>query len=218
MKVIKLTYQDGRTRPGEMGETQWGEGIVHTATGDASRDLCTNGWIHCYEGLGVALMMNCVHANIPLPIAWEAEGEIGKREGWKKSGCRRLTTVRQIEYLSPPTEALVGAVICCALAVYENAAFVIWAEGWLSGEDRSHAAAYAAACAAYAACAACAANAANAACAAYAADAACATANAACAAYAADAACATAYAANAAYPADIIESALLWWTNPPISD
>jgi len=176
--LIKLTYPDGRTRPGESNETQWGEGVTHIAQGDPVQALCTDGWIHVYEGLGVALLMNPLHASIRGPVAWEATGEIGTRDGWRKAGCRTVTTVRKIDYIPPPAEALVTTAIYCALAVYDEPRFVAWAEGWLSGEERSAHAAYAAVNAAYAV------NAANA-------------------------------AVNAA---DIIESALIWWTHPPVEE
>ena len=188
--LVKLTYPDGRTRPNESNETQWGEGVTHIAQGDPVQALCTDGWIHVYEGLGGALLMNPLHASIPDPVAWEATGEIGTRDGWRKAGCRTVTTVRKIDYILPPAEALVTTAIYCALAVYAEPGWVAWAEGWLSGEERSaHAAAYAAAYAAHAADAA---------------------------AYAAHA-IAAAYAAHAIV-ADIIESALIWWTHPPVEE
>jgi hypothetical protein len=139
--------------------------------------------------------MNPKHANIPDPVAWECEGEIGKRDGWEKAGCRTLTTVRQVAYIPPPTDAFIIAIIYCALAVYDDPGFVDWAEGWLSGEDRSAAQAQAAAWAAAWA----AARAAQAA-----------------AWAAARAAWAAEGGARAAAWADIIESALIWWIQLPL--
>jgi hypothetical protein len=90
----------------------------------------------------------------------------------------------EITDLSVSDEQRCELVLVCALMVYHDPSFIIWAERWILNIDRLYAAAYAG-YAARAASAACAAYAARAACAAYAARAA---ADAACAAYAARAA------------------------------
>jgi len=99
------------------------------------------------------------------------------------------------------TDQRIAFAIYCALGVYDAPGFAEWAEGWLSGRDRSRASAAAAAAdAAYAYAAA----AADAAYAAAAADAAYADAAADAATYAAADAYATAYAAAAdAYAANV---------------
>jgi hypothetical protein len=205
--LVKLTDQDGKTGVYTPNETQWGEGVTHTAQGDPDQGLCTDGWIHAYEGLGVALLMNPLGADIPNPIAWEAKGKIGKRDGWKKCGCRTLTTVRRLEYIRPPVGAYVTAAIYCAMAVYSDAGWLTWAEGWLSGKNRSLADAARVARAAEAAEAAGVVGAAEAAGAAGIAE------------VARDVEIAGAvWVAQAAWVADIIESALIWWTNPPIEE
>ena len=96
MTLYKLTDQDGRTRAGQAGETQWGLGVKHKATGKPGQALCTDGWIHAYKHPLLALLMNPIHAKICNPRLWECEGRIGKRAGQLKCGCRTLTTVREI--------------------------------------------------------------------------------------------------------------------------
>jgi hypothetical protein len=107
--------------------------------------------------------MNPIHANFKNPRLWEAEGEVGLRDGQLKCGCKALTTVREIPLPAVTTEMRVRFAIMCAQEVCACPSWNAWADKWLSGEDRSEAAAGAAAAAAYAARAARAARAAEAA-------------------------------------------------------
>ena len=157
IKLYKLTDGDGQTR----GGTQWGPGVSHSDTGEG--ELCGPGWIHAYEHPLVAVLMNPIHANFPNPRLWEAEGEVGLRNGQLKCGCATLTTTREIPLPKITTEMRVRFAIMCAQEVCACPSWNAWADKWLSGEDRSEAAAGAAAAAAYAARAARAARAAEAA-------------------------------------------------------
>ena len=183
MKLYKLTDGDGKTR----NDTQWGPGVSHSGTGEGG--LCGPGWIHAYEHPLIAVLMNPIHADFKSPRLWEAGGEIAIRDGQLKCGCKTLTTVREIPLPAITTEMRARFAILCAKDVCACHAWNAWADKWISGEDRSAAAARAAADAAWKAAdgAACAARAAAAARAAY--DAA------AWAAEAAEAAAASAYAA-----------------------
>src|SRR4051812_13853910 len=205
-KLYKLTDENGRTR----GSTQWGVDIEHTATIGRPK-LCSRTVIHAYASPLLAVLLNPIHAAIYTPQLWEAEGEV-VIAAWDKVGCKTLTTKRQITIPRITTIQKVAFAILCGKQVFKNPKWNIWADNWLSGKDRSRAAAAAAAAAAYAANAAAtaatyAANAATAAAAAanaaaaatYAANAATYAANAAtAAAAAANAAAAATYAANAA--------------------
>ena len=134
----KLTNQDGRTR----GDTQWGQGVTHTAEGDGT-DLCSDGVIHYYDSALLAVLMNPIHAGIQNPRLWEAEGETTASDGLK-GGCRSLTTLREIPLpvVTPEQRAKFG--ILCAMEVYHDSSWRRWARGWLDGTDRSEAAAWAA--------------------------------------------------------------------------
>lgn len=143
--VYKLTTHDRLTRAGEENETQWGPGIEHTAPGIGN--LCTSGWLHAYEHLLVAVLMNPVHANIKKPRLWEAEGDVGPREGSLKCGCRRLRTIRELPLPVITREQCVRAAIYLAGSVFGDDCpeWSSWADGWLSGADRGRVAARAAA-------------------------------------------------------------------------
>ena len=142
--LYKLTDSCGKTR----GGTQWGPGVSHSGTGEGG--LCGPGWIHAYEHPLVAVLMNPIHADFNNPRLWEAEGEVGLRDGQLKCGCKTLTTVREIPLPAVTTEMFVRLAILCAKEVCACRAWNAWADRWLSGEDRSEAAARAAAEAAWA--------------------------------------------------------------------
>ena len=140
MKLYKLTDGDGQT----WGGTQWGPGVSHSGTGKG--ELCGPGWIHAYEHPLVAVLMNPIHAHFKNPRLWEAEGEIAIRDGQLKCGCKALTTIREIPLPAITAEMRVRFAILCAREALTAAdaackAWNAWADKWLSGEDRSAAAA-----------------------------------------------------------------------------
>ena len=141
--LYKLTDSCGKTHNG----TQWGPGISHSGTGEG--ELCGPGWIHAYEHPLVAVLMNPIHANFPNPRLWEAEGEIAIRDGQLKCGCKTLTTIREIPLPAITTEMRVRFAIMCAKEVCADLSWNAWADRWLSGEDRTQAAAAATADAAW---------------------------------------------------------------------
>ena len=143
MKLFKLTDGDGKT----WGGTQWGPGVSHSGTGEG--ELCGPGWIHAYEHPLIAVLMNPIHAGFENPRLWEAEGDVGLRDGQLKCGCATLTTIREIPLPEITAEMRVRFAILCAKYVRACSAWNAWADKWLSGEDRSAEAAAVASRAAY---------------------------------------------------------------------
>ena len=139
MKAYKLTDENNQTR----NNTQWGENVTHEATGNGKK-LCTDGWIHFYEDPLVAMMMNPAHASFKNPHLWEAEAEGEMLREATKSGCKKLTTLKQIPLPEITLTQRVAFGILCALEVCAEESFREWAKNWLSGKDRSVCAAYAA--------------------------------------------------------------------------
>jgi hypothetical protein len=137
MAMFKLTDKNGCTH----GDTQWGRGVTHTATGDESQDLCTDAWIHAYESPYLAVLLNPIHGNFASPRLWTCSGMIGKRDGQLKVGCRELTTIEEIPLPIITTEQRVTFAIRCAMAVYHEPSFLAWAQQWFSGEKSLRAAA-----------------------------------------------------------------------------
>lgn len=135
MKLYKLTDENAMTR----NNTQWGPGVTHNGTGEG--DLCGPGWIHAYTDPLLAVLFNPIHADFKNPRLWEAEGDVGKTDHGFKVGCRSLTTIREISVPEITTEQRVRFAILCARQVCDDPTWMRWVDRWLSGEDRSEAAA-----------------------------------------------------------------------------
>lgn len=137
MKVWKITDKQGQSKH----ETQWGEGVTHEADGD-SDVLCNEHWLHCYtDPLQAAFFCRSHVLRCPDVLLWEAEAEGKTLVQYDKMGCAKLTTWHQVPMPEITPEQCVEIAIRCALAVCRESAFVTWAEDWLSGKDRSAAAA-----------------------------------------------------------------------------
>lgn len=133
--LIKLTDQDGQTH----GGMQWGPGVTHGPT-SGEGELCGPGWLHLYEGLGVALLHNPIGANFLSPRAWRARARVERRQDLK-AGTRTLTTIEEITFTPPTTEQLVTVAVLLAFDHYnpiqDQGMWGAWAVDWLSGNDRS---------------------------------------------------------------------------------
>ena len=150
MKYYKLTNKQSTT----FNDTQWGEGITHQAT-VKGKTLCTNQVIHVYASPLLAAFLNPIHVDFRNPRLWECECSRPVADDGMKLGVKSCTTLRKVPPPKVTTEQRVKFAILCALAVYHATEFVLWADGWLTGKDRSknaaREAAYAAARAARAA-------------------------------------------------------------------
>ena len=138
MLVYKLTDANAETFNG----TQWGPGVTHETNGEG--ELCGPGWLHCYSGAELATFLDPIHANFGATARlWEAtaEGRF-KDDSGLKLGCTRLTTIKEIPLIVVTTEQRVEFAIRCAQQVYTYADWILWAENWLCGKDRSQAAAW----------------------------------------------------------------------------
>ena len=149
MKCFKLISHTGCT----FGYTKWGENVTHTASG-TDPNLCSDGFIHFYMDPRIAVVMNPTHAGFVNPILWEAEYSGKVVHEPLKSGSKTLTTIRQIPLpeISPTQKIAFG--IYCAKEVCFDEKWNLWADRWLSGEDRTQKSASAAATYAFAASAA----------------------------------------------------------------
>lgn len=93
MKLYKLTDKNGRTQ----NNIQWGKKITHSIPLEKqSKNLCTNGLLHAYKDIRLALLLNPIHANIFPFQLWEAKGDNIIAEDWGKVGCYSLTIIRKI--------------------------------------------------------------------------------------------------------------------------
>lgn len=147
MKAYKLTDSENKTR----GKMQWGENVTHTVT-ETSDKLCTDGWIHFYMDPLIAVLLNPAHVYFENPNLWECETSGEHLHEPLQSGCKTLTTIRQIPLPWVTTTQRIAFAILCAkkLCAYDTYLFCDdvkwndWADKWLSGEDRSNSSAQAA--------------------------------------------------------------------------
>lgn len=136
MKAYKLTNIDGKTKY----NTQWGSGIGHTVNFDTPfKPLCSCAWIHFYKDPLLAIFMNPSHAGFNPTRLWECE-TFGKHlHEPLKSGCKTLTTIKEIPVpeISDVQKKAFG--ILCAKEVCKEEEWNEWnewANKWLSGKHR----------------------------------------------------------------------------------
>ena len=137
--IYKLTDQDLRTYHG----FQWKLGVEVRTSGEGG--LCGPGWLHVYVDPLVAVLLNPIHANISDPRMFAEEGEVEIDDHGMKGGVTHLTLSHEIPVPAITTEQRVRFAVLCAKECYTEPAWVAWADGWLSGDDRSPEAAVAAA-------------------------------------------------------------------------
>jgi hypothetical protein len=146
--LYKLTDEFGSTR----NNTHWSEGIKHEIAKelrDNTRHLCSVHYLHAYENPLVAVFMNPAHAGYFRPMLWQATGRVQKREGQLKCGCFSLRVVQRVQLPEITLNQRVRAAIYCALTRPQADNFIHWANEWLSGRNRTQAAANVAQAAAY---------------------------------------------------------------------
>ena len=144
MITYKLTNKDRITRNG----TLWEIGKANTTDGRGG--LCGPGWLHCYEHPLLAVLHDPIHGAFgesARMFRCEAGGKILK-DGQMKMGCAELTPIEEIPLPSVTTIQRISYAIHCAQCVYHDQEWNEWANNWLSGEDRTFAATWAAAAAA----------------------------------------------------------------------
>jgi len=144
----KLTDQNIRTHK----NYQWQLGRWERAKGKCNQELCTDGWLHCYDSPLIAILHNPIHAWYYKPRVWEVECK-GKTKNDKgiKCGYRKMRLIKEIPVPVITTTQIVAYCILCAMEVSKDKKFLHWANNWLSGKDRSQRAAAASYAASYAA-------------------------------------------------------------------
>jgi hypothetical protein len=141
--LYKLTDEFGSTK----NNTHWSEGIKHEIAKelrDSTKPLCSEHYLHAYESPLVAVFMNNCHAKFSKPRLWLATGWVIKRDGQLKCGCFSLKIIKEIQLPKLTVAQRVRTAIYCALSHPVSNNFHTWAVDWLSGKDRTRAAAHAA--------------------------------------------------------------------------
>jgi hypothetical protein len=151
--MIKYKLTDRKLRTHK--KFQWEVGKWVLAEGNSKQKLCTNGWLHCYDSPLLAILHNPIHTSIKNPRLWKVEvGGECKNDRGLKCGYQKMRLVKEIPVPEISLTQKIAYGILCAKRVYNDSKFLVWADNWLSGKDRSSHAADASCAAAEAAIAA----------------------------------------------------------------
>ena len=130
--MYKLVDKKWETR----NNTQWSIGQTNKVTGEGKK-LCSPDLLHCYKSPVQAILFNPIHASIRNPILLEIECSELLVDDGLKYGCKEQTPLKELSLPDITIEQKVAFAIYCALEVYSEKTFVVWANNWLSGKDRS---------------------------------------------------------------------------------
>ena len=135
-QLCKLTDQNLRT----YGGFQWELGVSAPVLPPGGK-LCSGSFYHGYEHPYLAVLLNTVHANFENPRLFliKVEGEVVSDKGLK-FGCKSMTLLEEIPLPKITKTQRVAFAILCAKQVCKDEAWNVWANKWLSGEDRTKAA------------------------------------------------------------------------------
>lgn len=138
MVLVKLTGPGGVQR-----RVHWVVGeMVEIPVTERGTTLCAPGLLHTYEGetveeaLALGMLMNPIHTVIASPEAYEVEGDVVSRDA-TRAGAHRLLVLRRLDVPTVTIDQCVEIAIRCALVVCNEPSWVLWAEKWLNGEDRT---------------------------------------------------------------------------------
>jgi hypothetical protein len=134
--VIKLTDKNMQTHNG----CQWVLGEWKETNGEG--ELCGPGWLHGYSDPLIAVLHNPIHADISDLRMFMAEVD-GKYldDNGLKCGYTRMRLIEEIPVPVITTTQRAAYTILCAKKVCTDIKWNAWADKWLSGVDRSSAAA-----------------------------------------------------------------------------
>ena len=132
MQCYTISGKDGYTHDG----MKWGARVTHIASGQG--DVYDPRWLHFYRDPHIAMLLDLNYTDDSQCRLWEstAFGRI-LHDGWLKSGCTHLRTDFEIPAPTISLDERVEFAIRCAMAAGSDPVFDDWADGWLSGSDRS---------------------------------------------------------------------------------
>lgn len=120
----------------ELGETNH--------AGVPGTQMCTDQVLHCYADPYLAVLLNPLHADIKNPRLFKiAVPEVVATDGLKHAS-KSQALLEELPLPVITTQERVRFAITCALQVHPEGPFAEWAQRWLTGMDRSAAAARAA--------------------------------------------------------------------------
>ena len=134
--IYKLTDMNMKT----YGGYPWVLGKWNRTSGEGN--LCGPGWLHAYTSPVLAELLDPIHANFReyRVFRGEASGPVISDSGLKV-GYTNMRITEELPRLHITTENRIRFGIACACRVYTSAEYRAWAGRWVSGADRTEAAA-----------------------------------------------------------------------------
>jgi hypothetical protein len=134
--MYKLVSQNYTSHNG----TKWEVGKEVVAQG-AGKEMCTNQVLHCYSNKYLAIIFNPLHANIQNPRLIKVKCDKIVASDGLKFACKKQTMIGEISAPEITTLQKVEFAIRVAMLQYKASSFISWANNWISGKDRTGAAA-----------------------------------------------------------------------------
>lgn len=117
-------------------DTKWKVGELVTVVTPGNK-MCSNQVLHCYSNPYFAVIFNPIHADYCDPRLIEIEcNSIVNTDGLKEAS-KTQTMLRELPLPVLSTAQKVVFALKCVMLVYKDPAFVLWANAWIMGEDRS---------------------------------------------------------------------------------
>ena len=137
--IYKLTDMNMKT----YGGYPWALGKWNHTSGKGG--LCGPGWLHAYTSPVLAELLDPIHANFReyRVFRGEASGPVISDRGLKV-GYTNMRISAELPRRHITAENRIRFGIACACRVYTSAEYRAWAGRWVSGADRTEAAAWAA--------------------------------------------------------------------------
>jgi hypothetical protein len=123
--------------PDDGSPSEW----FYPARRDEPPRECSDTALHHYAHPLLAVLFNPIHANIADPVLYEIEIDAEAGTDGLKGWCGAQRLVRRLPLPVITTEQRVEFAIRVAMPLTDDPTWHAWAQRWLSGEDRSEAAA-----------------------------------------------------------------------------
>ena len=143
MKYYKILTQEMTSHK----NTEWKLNVPITIEKEGV-EMCTDQVLHCYNHPLLAVVFNPMHANIKNPKLFEINVDKIVNTDGLKFASKSQTLVKEISLPEISLEQRIEFAIKVAKTVYKEEKWNLWADRWLSGEDRSKESAHIAAIAA----------------------------------------------------------------------
>lgn len=132
MNYYKLLTQEMTSH----NNTKWEVGVPIKISKEGN-EMCSGSVLHCYNHPMLAVILNPIHANIKNPRLFEISVDRIVNSDGLKFASKSQTLLREISLPEISTEQKVEFGIRVVKTIFNEIEWNLWADKWLSGEDRS---------------------------------------------------------------------------------